>query len=229
ERPLERNAELVNDKKIEGVAAMREEWSREGMRIVVELKRGENAQVILNQLYALTPMQSSFGIIFLAIVENQPRALPLKELLRYFIDHRKAVVIRRTRYDLKKAEVRAHLLRGLALALATIDQGIKIIRAARDPKKAKEKLVAQASIPRAGLEKFIGEQLSDESTKAKEKQIVRLDDIQAQAILDMRLQRLTGLEREKIVAEFKEVLALIAKLKEILGSEKLVLDIIVGE
>jgi DNA gyrase subunit A len=226
---IERIAELVNEKKIEGVADLRDESSREGMRIVVELKRGENAQVILNQLYALTPMQSSFGIIFLAIVENQPRVLPLKDLLRHFIDHRRAVVIRRTRYDLKKAEERAHLLRGLALALANIDLVIKIIRGSKDPKEAKERLIAQVSMPLAGLEKFIGEKLSEESPKAKEKQIVRLDDIQAQAILDMRLQRLTGLEREKIVAEFKEVLALIAKLKEILGSEKLVLDIIVGE
>ena len=226
---IERIAELVNDKKIDGVADLRDESSREGMRIVVELKRGENAQVILNQLYALTAMQSSFGIIFLAIVENQPRVLPLIDLLRHFIDHRKEVVVRRTRFDLKKAEERAHLLRGLALALANIDLVIKIIRAAKDPKEAKEKLIAQISMPVAGLEKFIGEKLSDESPKAREKQIVRLDDVQAQAILDMRLQRLTGLEREKIVAEFKEVLALIAKLKEILGSEKLVLDIIVSE
>jgi len=226
---IERIAELVNDKKIDGVADLRDESSREGMRIVVDLKRGENAQVILNQLYALTAMQSSFGIIFLAIVENQPRVLPLIDLLRHFIDHRKEVVVRRTRFDLKKAEERAHLLRGLALALANIDLVIKIIRAAKDPKEAKEKLIAQISMPVAGLEKFIGEKLSDESPKAREKQIVRLDDVQAQAILDMRLQRLTGLEREKIVAEFKEVLALIAKLKEILGSEKLVLDIIVSE
>jgi DNA gyrase subunit A len=226
---IERIAELVNDKKIEGVADLRDESSREGMRIVVELKRGENAQVILNQLYALTAMQSSFGIIFLAIVENQPRVLPLLDLLRHFVDHRKEVVIRRTRFDLKKAEERAHLLRGLALALANIDLVIKIIRGSKDAKEAKERLVAQVSMPLAGLEKFIGERLSDDKPAAKEKQIVRLDEIQAQAILDMRLQRLTGLEREKIVAEFKEVLALIAKLKEILGSEKLLLDIIVNE
>jgi DNA gyrase subunit A len=230
---IERIAELVNEKKIEGIADLRDESSREGMRVVIELKRGENAQVILNQLYALTPMQSSFGIIFLAIVENQPRVLPLHDLLRHFIDHRKTVVIRRTRFDLKKAEERAHLLRGLALALANIDQVIKIIRASKDPKEAKDRLIAEVSMPLPGLEKFIGEKLSEERTlsppKAKEKQIVRLDDIQAQAILDMRLQRLTGLEREKIVAEFKEVLALISKLKEILSSDKLVLAIIVGE
>ena len=195
----------------------------------MELKRGENAQVILNKLYSLTPMQSTFGIIFLAIVENQPRILPLADMLRLFIDHRKTVVVRRTRFDLKKAEERAHLLRGLALALANIDTVIKIIRASKDPKEAKDRLVAEVSMTLAGLEKFVGQKLFEEGTKGRDKQVVRLDEIQAQAILDMRLQRLTGLEREKIVAEFKDVLALIAKLREILGSEKLVLEIIVTE
>ncbi len=226
---IERIAELVNEKKVEGIADLRDESDRDGIRMVVELKRGENAQVILNQLYALTPMQSTFGIIFLAIVDNQPRILPLHDLLRHFIDHRKAVVIRRTQFDLKKAEERAHLLRGLALALANLDQVIKIIRASKDPKEAKDRLTAEVSMPRAGLEKFVGTALLDASGKPKDKDVLRLDDVQAQAILDMRLQRLTGLEREKIVAEFQEVLALIGRLKEILGSEKLVLDIIVGE
>jgi DNA gyrase subunit A len=226
---VERIAELVNEKKLEGIADLRDESNREGTRVVVELKRGENAQVILNKLYALTPMQSTFGIIFLAIVENQPQVLPLADLLRHFIEHRKSVVIRRTQFDLKKAEERAHLLRGLALALANIDQVIKIIRASKDPKEAKDRLISEVAMPLAGLEKFLGTSLSEGSVKAKEKEIVRLDDAQAQAILDMRLQRLTGLEREKIVAEFKEVLALIVRLKEILASEKLVLDIIVSE
>jgi len=226
---IERIAELVNDKKIEGISDLRDESDRDGIRMVVELKRGENAQVILNQLYALTPMQSTFGIIFLAIVENQPRVLPLPELLRHFIDHRKTVVIRRTQFDWKKAEERAHLLRGLALALANIDQVIKIIRASQDPKQAKERLVAEVSMARGALEKFVGAPLGEGGARAKEKEIVRLDDVQAQAILDMRLHRLTGLEREKIVAELQEVLALITKLKEILGSEKLVHDIIVQE
>jgi DNA gyrase subunit A len=226
---IERIAELVNDKKIEGVADLRDESNREGMRIVVELKRGENAQVILNKLYALTPMQSSFGIIFLAIVDNQPRVLPLHDLLRHFIDHRRTVVIRRTQFDLRKAEERAHLLRGLALALANIDQVIKIIRASKDPKEARERLIAEVSMTRSGLEKFVGVSFAVAGEKGKPSDILRLDEVQAQAILDMRLQRLTGLEREKIVAEYKEVLALIAKLQEILGSEKLVLDIIVDE
>jgi len=226
---VERIAELVNEKKLEGIADLRDESNREGIRVVVELKRGENAQVILNKLYALTPMQSTFGIIFLAIVENQPKVLPLVELLHYFIDHRKSVVIRRTRFDLRKAEERAHLLRGLALALANIDQVIKIIRASKDPKEARDRLVAEVSMTRGALEKFVGTRLTEEGAKGKEREVVRLDEVQAQAILEMRLQRLTGLEREKIVAELKEVLSLIGKLKEILGSEKLVLDIIVAE
>ncbi len=226
---IERIAELVNDKKIEGVADLRDESNREGMRIVVDLKRGENAQVILNKLYALTPMQSTFGIIMLAIVENQPRVLPLHDLLRHFIDHRKTVVIRRTQFDLKKAEERAHLLRGLALALANLDQVIKVIRGSKDPKEAKERLLAEVSMTRTALEKFVGMPLEEAGTKTKGAEVLRLDDTQAQAILDMRLQRLTGLERDKIVAEFKEVLALIAKLREILGSETLVLEIIVEE
>jgi len=224
---IERIAELVNEKKIEGIADLRDESNREGMRVVVELRRGENAQVVLNKLYALTPMQSSFGIIFLAIVDNQPRVLPLHELLRHFIDHRKTVVIRRTQFDLKKAEERAHLLRGLALALANLDLVIKIIRSSKDPKEARERLSAEVSMTRAALEKFIGAALGDEGGKGT--QVLRLDEVQAQAILEMRLHRLTGLEREKIVVEFKEVLALIARLREILGSEKLVLDIIVSE
>ncbi|HEY3204053.1 MAG TPA: DNA gyrase subunit A [Thermoanaerobaculia bacterium] len=224
---IERIAELVNEKKIEGIADLRDESNREGMRVVVELKRGENAQVVLNKLYALTPMQSSFGIIFLAIVDNQPRVLPLHELLRHFIDHRKTVVIRRTQFDLKKAEERAHLLRGLALALANLDLVIKIIRSSKDPKEARERLSAEVSMARGALEKFIGTALGDDGGKGT--QVLRLDEVQAQAILDMRLHRLTGLEREKIVAEFKEVLALIARLREILASEKLVLDIIVEE
>src|ERR1700730_16429653 len=234
---VERIAELVNDKKIEGISDLRDESDRDGIRIVVELKRGENAQVILNQLYAMTPMQSTFGIIFLAIVDNQPRVLPLVDLLRHFIDHRKTVVIRRTQFDLKKAEERAHLLRGLALALANIEKVIQIIRASKDPKEARDRLVSEVSMSRGGLEKFIGEPLGDAPAaragaapaRKGAQDVIRLDELQAQAILDMRLQRLTGLEREKIVTEFKEVLALIAKLREILGSEKLILEIIVTE
>lgn len=166
---IERIAELVNDKKLEGVSDLRDESNREGIRVVVELKRGENAQVILNKLYALTPMQSTFGIIFLAIVENQPRVLGLADLLRHFIDHRKSVVIRRTQFDLKKAEERAHLLRGLALALANIDAVIKIIRASKDPKEAKERLIADVSMSRSALEKFVGASIVEAGSRGKER------------------------------------------------------------
>jgi len=224
---IERIAELVNEKKLEGIADLRDESDRDGMRIVVDLKRGENSQVILNKLYAQTAMQSTFGIIFLGIVDGGPRVCNLKELLQHFIDHRKTVVVRRTKFDLRKAQERAHLMKGLALALGNLDLVIKIIRASADPKQAKARLTAEVSMTRSGLEKFIGQKLDDEKTKPTD--VIRLDEIQAQAILDMRLQRLTGLEREKIVAEYKEVLALIGRLKEILASESLVREIIVTE
>jgi DNA gyrase subunit A len=226
-RLIERIAELVNDKKLEGIADLRDESDREGIRVVLDLKRGENAQVILNKLFALTAMQSTFGIIFLAIVDGEPRVCNLKELLQHFIDHRKTVVVRRTRFELRKARERAHLLKGLALALGNLDLVIKIIRGSKDPKEAKERLVSEVAMTRAALEKFIGEKIEDDTRKAGD--AIPLDPAQAQAILDMRLQRLTGLERDKIVVEFREVLALIRRLQEILGSEKLVRDIIAGE
>ena len=224
---IERMAELVNEKKIEGISDLRDESDRDGMRVVVDLKRGENSQVILNKLFAQTAMQSTFGIIFLGIVDGGPRVCNLKELLQHFIDHRKTVVVRRTKFDLRKAQERAHMMKGLALALGNLDLVIKIIRGSADPKEAKGRLVAEVSMTRAGLEKFIGQKIEDEKAKASD--LIHLDEIQAQAILDMRLHRLTGLEREKIVAEYKEVLALIGRLKEILASEKLVREIIITE
>jgi DNA gyrase subunit A len=200
-RLVERIAELVQEKDIEGVSDLRDESDRDGVRVVVELKRDAVPQVVMNQLFKLTPMQSSFGITFLAIVDNQPRVLTLPEMLGHFLEHRKEVVTRRTRYDLARAEERAHILEGLAIALDQLDEVIKTIRAAADPPAAKTAL----------MESF------------------GLSDPQAQAILEMRLQRLTALERDKIMSEHKEVLALIARLKAILASEKLVLDIIIGE
>jgi DNA gyrase subunit A len=226
-RLIERIADLVNEKKLEGIADLRDESDRDGIRVVVDLKRGENAQVILNKLYAQTAMQSTFGIIFLSIVDGAPRVCNLKELLQHFIDHRKTVVVRRTKFDLRKAEERAHLMRGLALALGNLDLVIRIIRGSKDPREARARLVAEVSMTRVALEKFIGQKIDQGRGKAAD--VLRLDEIQAQAILDMRLQRLTGLERDKIVEEYREVLALIARLKEILASEKLVRDIIVEE
>ena len=198
---IERIAELVRDKKLDGIADLRDESDREGMRIFIELKKEEPAQVVLNNLYKMTPMQSSFGIILLAIHNNQPRTLTLQDALNCFIEHRKDVVRRRTIYELGKAEARAHILEGLKRALDMLDAIISLIRAAKEPAAAKEGLMTQ----------------------------FQFSAVQAQAILDMRLQRLTGLEREKIVAEYEETLKLIARLKEILASETVLKNVIVEE
>ena len=198
---IERIADLVRDKRLEGISDLRDESDREGMRIVIELKKDEPAQVVLNNLYKMTPMQSSFGIILLSIVRNQPRILTLRDMLVCFIDHRKEVVRRRTVFELKKAEARAHILEGLKRALDLLDEVIALIRASKEPAAAKEGLMTRLL--------FSAEQ--------------------AQAILDMRLQRLTGLERAKIVAEYEETLKLIARLKEILASELALRGVIIGE
>ncbi len=198
---VEKIAELVRDKHIEGVSYVRDESDREGMRMAVGLKKDQIAGVIINQLYKMTRMENTFGIIFLAIVNNRPEMLALKEILEYFILHRKDIVIRRTRYDLKKAEARAHILEGLKIALDHLDDVVALIRQSKSPPEAKERLIEQYD----------------------------LTPIQAQAILDMRLQRLTGLEREKIVEEYKDLLKDIARFKEILANERLVLNIIKEE
>ena len=200
-RLVERIAELVQNKDIEGVSDLRDESDRDGIRVVVELKRDAVPQVVLNQLLKLTSMQISFGITFLAVVDNQPRVMPLKELLERFLEHRKEVITRRTRFDLARAEDRAHILAGLVIALDHLDAVIKTIRAAADPASARTALMGKFG----------------------------LSEAQAQAILDMRLQRLTALERDKILAEHTEILALIERLKGILADETLVIDIIVAE
>jgi len=200
-RLLEATAELVNEKKIEGVADLRDESDREGIRVVIEVKKGELAEIVLNNLYKHTALQSSFGIIMLAIVDKQPKVLTLIDMMKYFISHRQDVIRRRTRFDLKKAEARAHILEGLMIALDHLDAIIKLIRSSKSVEEAKKGLI----------EHF------------------KLSPIQAQAILEMQLQRLTQLERRKIVQEYEEVKSLIVKLKRILGSEKLVLEIIVDE
>jgi DNA gyrase subunit A len=198
---VEKIAELVRDKHIQGVRYVRDESDREGMRMAVGLKKDQIAGVVINQLYKMTRMETTFGVIFLAIVNNRPELLNLKEILEYFILHRKEIVIRRTRFDLKKAEERAHILEGLKIALDNLDDVVALIRKSRSPAEAKEQLIQQYS----------------------------LTPIQAQAILDMRLQRLTGLEREKIVEEYKDLLKDIASFKEILANERLVLNIIKEE
>ncbi len=227
---IERMAELVNDRKIEGISAIRDESDREGMRVVVDIKRGEIAQVILNQLYALTDLQTTFGVINLAIVDGQPRILTLRDCLRHFLDHRRQVVVRRTLFDLKKAEERAHILLGLALALANLDLVIGIIRSSKDPAQARERLMTEVMFEKSALERFLDlPQLEMPTTARTEGAFIKLDTVQAQAILDMRLQRLTGLEQDKIVAEYKEILAVIRDLKDILGNPKRVTAILKGE
>jgi DNA gyrase subunit A len=198
---IEKIADLVKDKKVEGISDIRDESDREGMRIVIELKKDEIAEVILNNLFLHTQMQTSFGIINLAIVDGQPKVLPLKEILQQFIRFRKEVITRRTAFELKKAQERAHILEGLKIAIDNLDEVIKLIRKSKSPKEAKEQLTKEFG----------------------------LTDIQAQAILDMKLQRLTALEREKIIEEYKEVLKLTKILKEILAKEKLLLNIITDE
>ena len=200
-RLIEKIADLVRDRKIEGISDLRDESDREGMRIVIELKKDIIPQVIINQLYKMTPMQSSFGIIMLAIVAGKPRVLALREVLELFIEHRKEIVTRRCLFDLKKAEARAHVLEGLKIALDNLDEVIQVIKASANSPEAKQRLVAR----------------------------FELSAIQAQAILDMRLHRLTGLERDKIIEEYNQVLAQIKRLKEILASDAEILKIIKDE
>ncbi|MGV8906794.1 MAG: DNA gyrase subunit A [Acetobacterium sp.] len=199
---VEKIADLVKEKKVEGISDLRDETDlKKGISIVIDLKRDANETIIINQLYKHTQLQDTFGIIMLALVKNEPKVLNLKEMLFYYIEHQKEIITRRTIFDLKKAEARAHILEGLKIALDNIDEVIKLIRAAADGKIAKVQLI----------ERFI------------------LSEIQAQAILDMRLQRLTGLEREKIEEEYRELMATIAHLKAILGDQQLVLNIIKEE
>ncbi|MDX2479140.1 MAG: DNA gyrase subunit A, partial [Desulfuromusa sp.] len=197
-RLIEKIAELVKNKKIEGISDLRDESDREGMRVVIELKRDMIPGVVLNQLYKMTVMQSSFGIIMLAIVSGQPKVLNLREVLDCFIDHRREIVTRRCVFELKKAEARAHILYGLKLALENLDEVIQIIKGSDTPVEAKHGLIARFSF----------------------------SEIQAQAILDMRLHRLTGLEQNKIIEELTQLLAQINRLKEILASEVEILNII---
>jgi DNA gyrase subunit A len=213
-RLIEKIAELVREKKIEGISDLRDESDRDGMRIVIELKKDENPQVLLNQLYKHTQMQSSFGIIMLAIVNNRPKVLTLREVIRHFIDHRREIVTRRTVFELKKAEARAHILLGLKIALDWLDSVIALIRGSKTPAEAKEGLMA-------------GRFASDADVAANP--LLCLSELQAQAILEMRLHRLTGLERDKIIQEYEDILRIIARLKEILGSEAEILKIIKGE
>lgn len=200
-RLIEKIADLVKEKKIEGISDLRDESDRRGMRIVIELKRDANPQVILNQLYKHTQLQESFGVIMLALVEGRPEVLNLKQVLFYYLEHQKDVVVRRTRFDLNRAEARAHIVEGLRIALAHLDDMVRIIRASRTAEEARKSL----------MESFI------------------LSEKQAEAIVEMRLRQLTGLEVEKLEAEYRDLLEKIAYLKSILADEKKVLGIIKEE
>ncbi len=200
-RLVEQIARLVQAKKLQGISDLRDESDREGIRVVIELKRDAVPEVVLNNLYKLTQMQTSFGIILLGVLNNQPKIFSLKELLHQFVEHRKEVVVRRTRYDLERARERAHILEGLVKALDHLDEVIALIRAAQDPPTAREQL----------MERF------------------EFTQVQAQAILDMKLQRLTGLERDKIINEYRELKRLIAHYERVLGSPELVLEIVIEE
>ncbi|ACM18383.1 DNA gyrase, A subunit [Geotalea daltonii FRC-32] len=225
-RLVEKIAELVREKKIEGISDLRDESDREGMRVVVELKKDENPQIVLNHLYKQTQMQSSFGIIMLAIVNNRPKVLTLRETINHFIDHRREIVTRRTIFDLKKAEARAHILEGLKIALDWLDAVIELIRGSKNPAEAKEGLMSGIFSDEEWLKKL---GLSLPANHAEYAKPVMLSELQAQAILEMRLHRLTGMERDKIIDEYHEILRYIARLKEILASETEILKIIVGE
>nr|WP_320166106.1 DNA gyrase subunit A [uncultured Methylophaga sp.] len=222
-RLLEKIAELVKDKKIEGISALRDESDKDGMRMVIVLKRGEVPEVILNNLYQQTQMQTVFGINMVAIVDGQPRTLNLKEILDAFIRHRREVVTRRSIYDLRKARERAHVLEGLATALANIDEVIELIKASPNPAEAKEALLAKGwasgmileMLGAAGAEASRPEDLAEQYGLVNN--LYHLSPVQAQAILDMRLHRLTGLEQDKILQEYREVLEVIAELLAILS------------
>jgi DNA gyrase subunit A len=200
-RTIEKIAELVREKKLEGITDLRDESDRTGMRVVIELKRETNPEVLLNQLFKFTQLQQTFGIIMLALVDNKPKVLNLREMLTHYLAHQKEVITRRTQYDLRKAEERAHILEGLRIALKNLDAVIKLIRASRTTEDAKK-----------GLMESFG-----------------LSELQSQAILDMRLQRLTGLEREKLESEYLELIKKISYLREILANERLVYQIIKDE
>ena len=232
---VEKIAELVNDKKIEGISDLRDESDKTGMRVVIELKRGEVPEVILNNLYKQTQLQDTFGMNMVALLDGQPRLLNLKQMLEAFLRHRREVVTRRTVFELRKARERGHVLEGLAVALANVDEMIALIKAAPTPPEAKRELMARSwkspvveeMLKRAASDASRPEGLSVDFGLAPSG--YKLSDVQAQEILQMRLQRLTGLEQDKIVSEYKEVIDVITDLLDILAKSERVTEIIVGE
>jgi DNA gyrase subunit A len=232
---IEKVAELVNEKKIEGISDIRDESDKSGMRVVIELKRGEVAEVILNNLYKQTQLQDTFGMNMVALVDGQPRLLNLKQMLECFLSHRREVVTRRTVFELRKARERGHILEGLAVALSNVDDIIALIKAAPTPADAKRGLMERLWRS-AMVEEMLVRAASDASRPdglapefGLSEQGYRLSDAQAQAILELRLQRLTGLEQDKIVSEYKDVMAKILDLLDILAKPERITEIIVGE
>ncbi|BAO45046.1 DNA gyrase subunit A [Thiolapillus brandeum] len=234
-RLMEKIAELVKDKKVDGITEMRDESDKDGMRMVIELRKGEVGEVVLNNLFQHTQMQSVFGINVVALVDSQPRTLNLKQLLEYFVRHRREVVTRRTIFELRKARARAHILEGLAVALANIDEVIALIKAAPNPATAKKELCARLwksgtledMLSRAGADASRPDDLPRDYGLTPDG--YRLTETQAQAILDLRLQKLTGLEQDKIISEFQELLDRIADLLDILSSSDRLMNVIKGE
>jgi DNA gyrase subunit A len=239
---LERIAELVNEKKIEGISDLRDESDKSGMRVVIELKRGEVPEVVLNNLYKSTQLQDNFGMNMVALVDNQPRLLNLKQMLEYFLQHRREVVTRRTIFELRKARDRGHVLEGLAVALANIDEFIAIIKAAANPVVAKQELMGKSwdsSMVREMLARAETDTPGGRNAYRPEgllpeygmqaTGLYRLSDSQAQEILQMRLQRLTGLEQDKIVSEYKEVMNEISDLLDLLAKPERVTQVIEAE
>ena len=232
---LERIAELVTEKKLEGVSDIRDESDKDGIRVVIELKRGEMPEVVLNNLYKQTQLQDSFGMNMVALVDGQPRLLNLREMIEAFVAHRREVVTRRTVFDLRKARERGHVLEGLAVALSNVDEVIALIKAAPAPADAKRALMARiwaSPLVREMLDRASAEQYRPEGLAAEfglKSDGYRLSDEQAQAILELRLQRLTGLERDKIRDEYREVVALIADLLDILDKPVRITAIIAAE
>jgi len=233
----ERIAELVNEKKIEGISDIRDESDKSGMRVVIELKRGEVPEVVLNNLYKQTSLQDTFGMNMVALVDGQPRLLNLKQMLEAFLSHRREVVTRRTVYDLRKARDRGHVLEGLAVAVANVDEMIELIKASPTPPVAKERLlsrtwepgVAREMVTRSGVEASAFRPLGLEPGVGLSDAGYRLSETQAQEILQMRLQRLTGLEQDKIVQEYREVMDTIADLLDILARPERISTIISDE
>ncbi|HEU4992477.1 MAG TPA: DNA gyrase C-terminal beta-propeller domain-containing protein, partial [Luteimonas sp.] len=229
---IEKIAELVKEKKIEGISELRDESDKDGMRIYIEVKRGESAEVVLNNLYAQTPMESVFGINMVALVEGRPQTLNLKQMLEAFVRHRREVVTRRTIFDLRKARARAHILEGLTVALANIDEMIELIKTSANPNEARERMLARVWEP--GL---VGTLLAAAGAEASRPEDLppgvglvdgnyQLTETQAQQILEMRLHRLTGLEQEKLTEEYRELLEAIRGLIEILEDPDVLLEVI---